>query len=255
MESVDAPEDRGPDRETDTMSTQTTPTIPTRAGTVSAPEELTADRVTKSLLGYGVIAGPVYVVTSLTQAVLRDGFDLSRHAWSQLALGDPGWIQVTNLVVTGLMTIAASIGLRRALRTGPAATWSPRLLAAFGLSMVVAGVFPVDPAGGFPADMPQATTIGTSAMVHMLAGAIGFPCLTACLLVLARRLSREGFTRPAVVCRVVGPAFLVAFLAMASGLLGGAAVPVFVLAVLAVFALLSVVFVHRYRLMPDTDGR
>ncbi len=30
----------------------------TLAGTVSTPDELTADRVTKSLLGYGVIAGP-----------------------------------------------------------------------------------------------------------------------------------------------------------------------------------------------------
>jgi len=237
------------------MSTPTPATIPTRAGTVSTPAELTADRVTKSLLGYGVIAGPIYVVASLAQALLRDGFDLSRHAWSQLALGGPGWVQVTNLVVTGLMIIAAAVGLHRALRTGPAATWSPRLLAVFGLSLVVAGAFRVDPAGGFPLDVPQATTIGTSAMIHMLAGAIGFPCLAAALLVLARRLSREGFARLATACRVVGPLFLVGFLGMASGVLGAAGIPVFVLAVVSVFALLSAVFVHRYRQMPDTTGR
>ena len=42
--------------------TRTRPaTIPTRAGTASSREELTADRITKSLLGYGVIAGPIYV--------------------------------------------------------------------------------------------------------------------------------------------------------------------------------------------------
>jgi hypothetical membrane protein len=236
--------------------TRTRPaTIPTRAGTASSREELTADRITKSLLGYGVIAGPIYVIMSVTQALLRDGFDLSRHAWSQLSLGGPGWIQVTNFVVTGLMLIAGSIGLRRALRTGPAATWSPRLLAALGLSMIVAGVFRVDPAGGFPVDMPQATTISGSAMVHLLAGAIGFPCLAASLIVLARRLSREGFGGLATACRIVGPLFLVGFVGMASGVLGAAGVPVFVLAVLAVFALLSVVSVHRYRQMPNTDGR
>jgi hypothetical membrane protein len=229
-----------------------TPTIPTRAGTVSSPEELTADRVTKSLLGYGVIAGPVYVVASVTQGLLRDGFDLSRHAWSQLALGDAGWIQATNLAVTGLMTIAAAAGLRRALRTGPGATWAPWLLAVFGVSMIVAGAFPVDPMGGFPTDLPEATAISAGAMVHLLAGAIGFPCLAAALIVLARRLAREGFGRLATACRVVGPLFLVAFLGMASGLVG---VPVFVVAVLAVFALLSVVSVHRYRQMPDTTGR
>ena len=229
--------------------------IPTRAGTVSAPEELTADRVTKSLLGYGVIAGPIYVVTSLTQALLREGFDLSRHAWSQLALGETGWIQVANLVVTGLMVIAAAVGLRRALRSGPATSWSPWLLGVFGLSMVVAGVFRVDPAGGFPADLPQATTISPGAMVHLLAGAIGFPCLAASLIVLARRLSREGFRRLAVACRVVGPLFLAGFVGLASGALGAAGVVTFVVVVVTVFALLSVVFVHRYRQMPNTDGR
>ena len=46
-----------------------------------------ADRVTKSLLGYGVIAGPVYVVVALAQAVTRDGFDLARHQWSLLSNG------------------------------------------------------------------------------------------------------------------------------------------------------------------------
>ncbi|MCO1655576.1 DUF998 domain-containing protein [Pseudonocardia humida] len=249
---MNAPDDGGRNRETDTVNT---PTIPTRAGTTSSPEELTADRVTKSLLGYGVIAGPIYVVASLTQALLREGFDLSRHAWSQLALGDAGWVQVTNFVVTGLMLIAAAVGLRRALRTGPAATWSPRLLAAFGLSMIAAGAFPVDPAGGFPVGAEQATTISATAAVHMLAGAVGFSCLAVALVLLARRLSGEGFGRLAATCRTVGPLFLLAFVAMASGLLGPAGIPTFVVAVLAVFAVLSVAFVHRYRQMPNTDGR
>ncbi|MEN3309228.1 MAG: hypothetical protein V7603_5430, partial [Micromonosporaceae bacterium] len=39
-----------------------------------------AARITRSLLGYGVIAGPGYVVVSLVQALTRDGFDLRRHA-------------------------------------------------------------------------------------------------------------------------------------------------------------------------------
>ena len=62
-----------------------------------------ADRVTKSLLGYGIIAGPLYVVVALTQALTRQGFDLGLHQWSLLANGAQGWIQITNFVVTGLM--------------------------------------------------------------------------------------------------------------------------------------------------------
>ena len=79
-----------------------------------------ADRVTKSLLGYGIVAGPCYVVVSLAQALTRHGFDLGRHEWSLLANGDNGWIQVANLIVTGLMVIAFAIGLRRALTRAPA---------------------------------------------------------------------------------------------------------------------------------------
>ncbi|WP_232665836.1 DUF998 domain-containing protein [Pseudonocardia sp. TRM90224] len=240
---------------TTTTKTTATTTIPTRAGTVSPPEQLTADRVTKSLLGYGVIAGPIFVVSSVTQGLLREGFDFSRHPWSALSLGDAGWIQVVTFLVSGLSTVAAAIGLRRALATGVGATWAPRLLAVFGLSLVVAGLFPIDPMGGFPADLPQATGISGHAMVHLLSGAIGFPCLAAALLVLARRLSREGFGRLATACRIIAPLFLVGFFGMASGGLGAAGVPAFVIAVVTVLGLLSIVSVHRYRQMPDTACR
>jgi hypothetical membrane protein len=112
-------------------------------------------RTTRSLLGYGVIAGPLYVVVSLAQALTRDGFDLARHQWSLLATGEHGWIHVANLVLTGLMTVAAAIGLRRSLRAGPASTWAPRLLGAYGAAVVAAGVFRTDPALGFPPGTPD----------------------------------------------------------------------------------------------------
>ena len=89
----------------------TTTLIPT-AGTV-APDCTPAQRVTRSLLGYGVLAGPVYVITSVVQALAHDGFDLTRHAWSQLAAGPQGWIQMANLMLSGAMVIAFAIGLRR----------------------------------------------------------------------------------------------------------------------------------------------
>jgi hypothetical membrane protein len=225
--------------------------IPTRAGTVSAPDELTADRVTKSLLGYGVIAGPIYVVTSLVQAATRDGFDITRHAWSQLALGGPGWIQTTNLIVSGLMVVAFAVGLRRALVRGPGATWAPPLTGVLGLGMVVSGIFPADPALGFPVGSPEVTTPSTSGLVHLAAGGIGFVAVTAGLLVYARRLAAEGFGRWALACRIVAPLFLASFLALAGGLAGAL---VLVAGVIAIMALISALSVHRYRQMPDTAG-
>ena len=90
-----------------------------------------AARVTRSLAGYGVIAGPVYVGVSLAQAVTRDGFDLGRHSWSQLAVGDWGWIQTANLVATGLMSLAFSVALRRTLAGGRGGRAVPVLVAMF----------------------------------------------------------------------------------------------------------------------------
>ena len=99
--------------------------LSTHPGTVdttpahTTPACTPAARVTRSLLGYGIIAGPIYVAVSLTQALTRPGFDLSRHAWSLLENGALGWIQITNFIVTGLMTLAGAVGLRRALPSGP----------------------------------------------------------------------------------------------------------------------------------------
>src|SRR3954454_12334682 len=115
----------GPIRKATTMTT-TTP-----RSTASPRSTDTCDpgtRVTRSLLGYGVLAGPIYVTVSLAQAVTRPGFDLSRHEWSLLATGPHGWIQITNLVLTGAMVLAFAVGLRRALAGGPAARWAPRLV-------------------------------------------------------------------------------------------------------------------------------
>ncbi|WP_211593180.1 DUF998 domain-containing protein [Microbispora sp. H10836] len=97
-----------------------------------------------------MIAGPVYVGVSLTEALTRDGFDLTRHARSLLANGDFGWIHIANFVLAGAVIIAFAAGLRRAHSRGRA----PRLLAVYGLSLPAAGAFRADPAQGFPRGVP-----------------------------------------------------------------------------------------------------
>src|SRR5215210_6513833 len=117
------------------------------------------DRVTNSLLGYGIIAGPFYVVVSLAQALSRDGFRLDTHSWSLLANGPSGWIQIANFILTGLMTVAAAVGLHRALAPGRGHTWAPLLIGVYGLSLIGAGVFRADPAQGFPAGAPDVPAV------------------------------------------------------------------------------------------------
>jgi hypothetical protein len=68
-----------------------------RATEASVHEPSTAAKVTRSMLGYGVIAGPIYLGTYVVQGLVRDGFDFTLHAASLLTAGQYGWVQVVNL--------------------------------------------------------------------------------------------------------------------------------------------------------------
>jgi hypothetical protein len=207
-----------------------------------------ATRITKGLLGYGVIAGPIYVGVSLAQALTRTGFDPTRHQWSLLSNGDLGWVQITNFLLTGLMTVAFAVGLRRALGTGPGATWAPRLVAAYGAGLVVAGVFRADPALGFPPGTPAGQgAVSWHGVVHLAAAGIGFTCLAVACFVLARRLAADGQRGWAAYSRVVGVVFLAGFGCVAAGVGAVWANLAFVAAVLVVFAWLSALATHLYR--------
>lgn len=231
------------------QSVSTDPTASTSAASAdSTPDCTPADRVTKSLLGYGVIAGPVYVVVALAQALTRQGFDPARHQWSLLSNGGPGWIQIANFVVTGSMVIAFAVGLQRALRPGIGARWAPRLIGAYGASLIAAGVFRADPALGFPAGTPDGPgPVSWHGLLHFAAGGVGFSCLAIGCFVIARRLSAEGSRGLAIFSRVTGIAFLATFAMLASS--GGrpAANLLFTASVILVWTWMSVVAVNRYR--------
>ncbi|SNT58822.1 Protein of unknown function [Asanoa hainanensis] len=193
-----------------------------------------AERVTKSLLGYGVIAGPLYVGVALAQAYTREGFDPTRHAWSMLQNGDLGWIQTTNLIVSGLMVIAAAVGVRRAVGRGAVP------LGIYGVGMVVAGLFRADPGAGFPPGSAGGT-ISWHGLVHLAAGGVGFVGLAIACFLLA---GRSGFP---LLSRAVGVLFVASFLAMNAS--GGApwGMVTFTAGVLLVSAWLTAVSVRLYR--------
>jgi hypothetical protein len=214
--------------------------------TFATSECTSAARITRSLLGYGVLAGPLYVGVSLAQAVTRDGFELSKHAWSLLADGALGWIQITNFVVTGLATVAAAVGLRRALGRPLA----PALIAAYGASLVAAGIFRADPAQGFPAGTPETTPISWHGTLHLVIGAVGFGCLIAACVVLANRFARAGRRGLAWFSLITGVVFLAGFAGIASGSHGPTTLA-FVAAVGLVWAWFAAVCIHFYRALAD----
>lgn len=201
------------------------------------------------MLGYGVIAGPLYLVVGIVEALTRSGFDLARHDLSLMANGSLGWIHITLLILSGLMTVTAAIGARRALVDGRGATWGPRLLVGYGLGLIGAGVFVADPMYGFPLGAPDgpATTITASGTLHFVCGALGFVCLIAATFVFARRFAAQRQTGLARYSRATGVVFLAGFVGIASGSNNPLIILGFWIAVIAGWAWLAVVSVHLYR--------
>jgi hypothetical membrane protein len=205
-------------------------------------------RVTKSLLGYGVIAGPFYLLVSLAQALTRDGFDLTRHAWSLLANGELGWIQVANFTVTGAMLVAFAVGLHRALAGGRAGRWAPRLIGAFGVGMALSAlVFRADPAQGFPPGAPEQPELSWHGALHYPIAGIAFLCLVVACFVLASRFAAEGRRGWAAFSRAAGVVFLVGFAGLSASAGAAWSVVSFIVALVVVLAWISAVAMHYYR--------
>jgi hypothetical protein len=163
------------------------------------------ETATRAMLACGLIAGPLFVATAIVQILTRDGFDLRRHPLSLLSVGEHGWIQVTNFILAGVISIIFSLGVGRVLTDGPGSRWGPRFCALFGLGLVIGGVFKADPALGFPAGAPEGYPehLTTHAMIHAVAPPLAFLSLIAACLVIARRFAADGLRRAALITRIV----------------------------------------------------
>lgn len=208
-----------------------------------------AARATRSLLGYGAVAGPFYVVVVLGQALLRPGFNLLHDNASLLSNGSNGWIQIANFVLTGAMVIAFAAGVRRALRGGTGQTWGPLLLALYGLGLIAAGVFVADPMSGFPPGTPggRPESISMHGILHIASAAIGFLGFTAATFVVGQRFARERGSSWAWASRVTGLVFLAGFAGVASGSGSSAVVIGFWIALVVAWGWMAVLAISLYR--------
>jgi hypothetical membrane protein len=152
------------------------------------------DALTRVLLTGGVAAGPVFVVTVAVQALTREGFDLTRHPLSLLAVGEGGWVQTANFLLAGVLSLGFAVGVGRRLRSGAGHLAGPWLLGVFGIGLVIGGLFTADPGMGFPEGAPEGIpdTLSAHGMIHAVAPPLAFLALIAACIVFARRFAREG---------------------------------------------------------------
>ena len=209
---------------------------------------------TRTLLTCGIVAGPLYIAVVVLQMLTREGFDIGRHPASLLSNGDLGWVQIANFLLTGALTIAAAVGIRRALRSRPGGTWGPRLLGLYGAGLIAAGTFVADPAFGFPAGTPDGppVTVTWHGLAHFVTAGVGFLGLIAACFVFARSFAAAGRRGWAAFSVATGAVYLVAFAGIASGQQIAALNVAFGVAVVLAWAWLSALSVRLFRHAGDS---
>ena len=159
-----------------------------------------------------------------------------------------GELSGTTFLITGAMTIAAAVGVRRALGPGRQSAWASGLLGAYGVGLVAAGIFRADPSDGFPPGTPPGMgEVSWHGLAHFAAAGIGFACLVAACFVLGAWFARNGQASWAWFSRITGLVFAASFLALSSGSGGAATILVFTAAVVLVWAWLAAVSAKLYR--------
>ena len=144
---------------------------------------------TKMLLTCGAIAGPLFVITFLIEGATRPDYDSLRHPVSSLALGNFGWMQSTNFIVTGLLLLAFALGLWHILRPS---FWRPLLIGLVGISLIGAGIFITDPINGYPPGTSVILPVYSDhGLIHDLFGILTFLGLPIACLVFSFGFIRE----------------------------------------------------------------
>lgn len=133
----------------------------------------------RALLLSGVVLGPLFYTLVVFQMITRTGFDITRQPLSLLALGDGGWLQTANFILTGVLGLVFAVGLF-GLGKGTVGAVSAVFVAVFGLGIILAGVFQSDPSMGFPPGAPEGVpaTMSQSAMLHGVGFMVSFTALT-----------------------------------------------------------------------------
>jgi len=132
----------------------------------------------------GMVGTLLFLPIAFLIGETRDGYSHLAHrvsALSQTGAPDP-WAQTINFIAVGALVIGLAIGLRREWSAGRASRLGPALIGAFGLAILLNGVFPADPLDG-----PE-TLAGT---LHSTTAGLGFLGIIATMFLLSRRFAED----------------------------------------------------------------
>ncbi|MET9019551.1 DUF998 domain-containing protein [Actinopolymorpha sp. NPDC004070] len=172
----------------------------------------------RALLTCGVVGPIVFVVAFLVEGATRPGYSALRHPVSSLALGEYGWTQRANFLLTGILLLAFAVGSRPALRRMYAAgVWAPILLGGVAVGLLGAGVFATDPVGDYPPGTPVPAPQTTTGNLHDAFSALVFLGLPLACCVVGYRFARAGHRGRAAYSVATAVVFLALFFLSSAG--------------------------------------
>jgi len=144
------------------------------------------DRMIRRIGGWAGVIGPsLFVLVFLVEGWLRPGYDPAADYVSALALGERGWVQVTNFLIVGVCLLLFTAAVSREFPQGAASRAGPILLGSIGAGLLLSGPLVMDPAGTPPGAMTW------HGLVHGILGAIVFVLMPIACFVYLRRFARD----------------------------------------------------------------
>lgn len=169
----------------------------------------------KLMLTGGIIAGPIYIIVGFAQILTREGFDMTRHPLSMLSLGDLGWIQSTNFIVTGFLVLLTAIALRRLDGTEKRLRRGAFFLGLYAVCVLSAGIFATDPSLGFPPGTPNVypETFSWHGLIHFIVGQVAFISIIVASFIYGKYFAVNQERKWATFSRLTGSIYLVGIIA------------------------------------------
>jgi hypothetical protein len=135
--------------------------------------------------------GLLSLALTTIQGIVRPGYDAWHQAVSALSLGPGGWVQMVNLIGFGTAVLTTVPTWRRILAGRKGGSVYPLLTAMLGVSFIVVGAIPQDPAPGYdPAGLAlQAPT--PWGLAHLTVAGVAALSSVAGLFVMAARFAGD----------------------------------------------------------------
>lgn len=172
----------------------------------------------KRMLACGPAGAFFFLIIFLVQGFLRNDYNAMRNPVSSLSLTEDGWIQVLNFLITGILILIFSFGIRTQYKFLHNSKKIALLVLLTGIGLTGAGVFSTDPVFGYPPHQPLRVAQFTfTGHMHDLFSLLVFVSLPWACFVAVKSYTLKGRRHFAIYSRLTAIFILLTFLLAGAG--------------------------------------